>query len=97
MFEAGALPGMWALLAHFYSKQRLTMPLGWLMGALIVSQALGAPIAAGLMALNGKGDLRGWQWCGQRRGRGGGCCRRACAAGCACRPASSFKASPASA
>jgi MFS family permease len=62
LFEAGALPGMWALLAHFYSKERITMPLGWLMGALIVSQALGAPIAALLMMLDGHGGLRGWQW-----------------------------------
>lgn len=61
-FEAGALPGMWAMLAHFYSKERITMPLGWLMGALIVSQALGAPIAALLMLLDGHGGLRGWQW-----------------------------------
>jgi MFS family permease len=53
---------MWALLAHFYSKERITMPLGWLMGALIVSQALGAPIAALLMMLDGHGGLRGWQW-----------------------------------
>jgi len=62
LFEAGALPGMWALLAQFYSKERVTMPLGWLMGALIVSQALGAPVAALLMMLDGHGGLRGWQW-----------------------------------
>lgn len=62
LFEAGALPGMWALLAQFYSKERVTMPLGWLMGALIVSQALGAPVAALLMMLDGAGGLRGWQW-----------------------------------
>lgn len=61
-FEAGALPGMWAYLSHFYSKARITLPLGWLMGSLIVSQALGAPIAAGLMALDGLGGLQGWQW-----------------------------------
>ena len=53
---------MWSYLTHFYSKQRITMPLGYLMGSLIVSQALGAPLAAGLMALDGHGGLRGWQW-----------------------------------
>ncbi|KAF8056438.1 ttuB [Scenedesmus sp. PABB004] len=62
LFEAGALPGMWAYLSHFYSKPRLTLPLGYLMGALIVSQAIGAPLAAGLMALDGRGGLQGWQW-----------------------------------
>lgn len=34
----------------------------YLMGSLIVSQALGAPIAAGLMSLDGKGGLKGWQY-----------------------------------
>ncbi|KAF6252592.1 major facilitator superfamily domain-containing protein [Scenedesmus sp. NREL 46B-D3] len=62
VFEAGALPGMWSYLSHFYSRQRITIPLGYLMGSLIVSQALGAPIAAGLLSLDGKGGLRGWQW-----------------------------------
>ncbi|WIA15325.1 hypothetical protein OEZ85_001991 [Tetradesmus obliquus] len=62
VFEAGALPGMWSYLTHFYSRQRITIPLGYLMGSLIVSQALGAPIAAGLMSLDNKGGLRGWQW-----------------------------------
>jgi MFS family permease len=27
-FEAGALPGMWSYLSHFYSRQRITVPLG---------------------------------------------------------------------
>lgn len=62
LFEAGALPGMWCYLSHFYSKPRITIPLGYLMGSLILSQALGAPIAAGLMSLDGYGGLRGWQW-----------------------------------
>jgi hypothetical protein len=28
VFEAGALPGMWSYLSHFYSRQRITIPLG---------------------------------------------------------------------
>jgi MFS family permease len=28
VFEAGALPGMWSYLSHFYSRQRITVPLG---------------------------------------------------------------------
>jgi len=51
-----------AYLSHFYSKQRITLPLGCLMGSLIVPQALGAPIAAGLMSLDGHAGLKGWQW-----------------------------------
>jgi MFS family permease len=27
-FEAGALPGMWTYLSYFYSKSRMTVPLG---------------------------------------------------------------------
>lgn len=53
---------MWSYLSNFYSKQRITMPMGYLMGSLIVSQVLGSPLAAGLMALDGHGGLRGWQW-----------------------------------
>lgn len=54
--------GMMSYLSHFYSKQRITVPLGYLMGALIVSQALGAPLAAGFLSLDGYGGLMGWQW-----------------------------------
>lgn len=36
--------------------------MGYLMGSLIVSQVLGPPLAAGLMALDGHGGLKGWQW-----------------------------------
>jgi sugar phosphate permease len=28
VFEAGALPSMWSYLSHFYSRQRITVPLG---------------------------------------------------------------------
>jgi MFS family permease len=41
---------------------KIFMHAGYLMGSLIVSQALGAPIAAGLMSLDGKAGLKGWQW-----------------------------------
>jgi MFS family permease len=61
-FESGALPGMWTYLSYFYNKNRITVPLGYLMTALILSQALGAPLAAGLMAMDSLGGLRGWQW-----------------------------------
>lgn len=61
-FESGALPGMWTYLTYFYNKNRITVPMGYLMTALILSQALGAPLAAGLMAMDGLGGLRGWQW-----------------------------------
>ena len=54
-----------AFLAHWYNKNRITTPLGLLMGSLILSQAVGAPLAAGLMKLDGlpaSRPLRGWQW-----------------------------------
>ncbi|GBF88095.1 hypothetical protein Rsub_00807 [Raphidocelis subcapitata] len=61
-FEAGAAPGLWAYLAHFYSKERIVMPLAVMMGSLILSQIIGPLLAAGLLAMGGVGGLRGWQW-----------------------------------
>ncbi|GBF88096.1 MFS transporter [Raphidocelis subcapitata] len=62
VFEAGALPGCWAYLAHFYSKDRIALPLSVLHGSLIFSQALGPLIAAGLLTMDGVSGLEGWAW-----------------------------------
>jgi MFS transporter, ACS family, tartrate transporter len=38
------------------------VPLGVMMGTLVLSQALGPLLAAGLLAMGGLGGLEGWQW-----------------------------------
>lgn len=62
VFEAGALPALWTYLSHCYGRERLAVPLGVMMGTLILSQAVGPLLAAGLLSMNGLGGLAGWQW-----------------------------------
>lgn len=62
VFEAGALPGLWTYLAHFYCKERISVPLSVMMGSLVFSQAVGPLLAAGLLALDGVGKMQGWQY-----------------------------------
>ena len=38
------------------------MPMAVTMGALILSQAIGPLLAAGLLSMDGVGGLEGWQW-----------------------------------
>lgn len=38
------------------------MPLGVMMGTLILSQAIGPLLAAGLLSMGGLGGLEGWRW-----------------------------------
>lgn len=40
----------------------MTVPLSVMMGCLIISQAIGPFLAAGLIAMDGLGGLAGWQW-----------------------------------
>ncbi|KAI8472261.1 MAG: major facilitator superfamily domain-containing protein [Monoraphidium minutum] len=62
VFEAGALPALWTYLSHFYCKERLAVPLGVMMGTLIMSQAIGPLLAAGFLSMDGVGGFLGWQW-----------------------------------
>ena len=50
-----------AYLSHMYPKGRLTLPLGIMMGMVVVSQAISPLLGAGLLAMNGLGGLAGWQ------------------------------------
>ena len=34
----------------------------WCQAGSVISQVIGAPLAAGLLALDGVGNLDGWQW-----------------------------------
>eukprot|EP00878_Enallax_costatus_P014248 GHUV01014903.1.p1 GENE.GHUV01014903.1~~GHUV01014903.1.p1 ORF type:complete len:424 (+),score=46.11 GHUV01014903.1:395-1666(+) len=60
--EAGAIPSALHLLAQFYPKSMLTKPYLAVTLANVLSVVFAAPLAAGLMSLDGAGYLRGWQW-----------------------------------
>ncbi|KAK9814550.1 hypothetical protein WJX72_007741 [[Myrmecia] bisecta] len=60
--ESGTLPGMWYHLTGFYSKDEMSVAWSWMMVGIAVSQVVGGPLAAGLLALDGVLGLDGWQW-----------------------------------
>lgn len=61
-FEAGAVPGIWYHLALFIPANRITSPYAYLSVAIMAANVLGAPLAAGLLSMDGLGGLKGWQW-----------------------------------
>ncbi|WIA31173.1 hypothetical protein OEZ86_001180 [Tetradesmus obliquus] len=60
--EAGAIPSALHLMSQFYPVQMRTKPFTAVTLANVVSVVFAAPLAAGLMALHGRGGLKGWQW-----------------------------------
>ncbi|KAI8463284.1 MAG: major facilitator superfamily domain-containing protein [Monoraphidium minutum] len=62
VFESGAFPAMWYALSVFFPRTRITKPFAYLTIGIMVANMVGSPLAAGLLALNGKGGLKGWQW-----------------------------------
>mmetsp|Transcript_32572 Transcript_32572/g.71901 ORF Transcript_32572/g.71901 Transcript_32572/m.71901 type:complete len:559 (+) Transcript_32572:67-1743(+) len=60
--EAGAFPGMWYYFTKFYPGDRLTMPYAVVESGISLSHVVAAPLAAGLLSLNGARGMRGWQW-----------------------------------
>ncbi|KAI8466364.1 MAG: major facilitator superfamily domain-containing protein [Monoraphidium minutum] len=60
--ESGAMPCMWAHLMQFYPKHRLPRPFAYLYMGIALAGIVGAPLAAGLLALDGRGGLHGYQW-----------------------------------
>lgn len=62
LFEAGATPAMWYSLSQFYPQERIIKPYSFLSMGILLANVLGAPLAAGFLAMDGIGGLRGWQW-----------------------------------
>eukprot|EP00884_Botryococcus_braunii_P012416 jgi/Botrbrau1/21175/Bobra.0061s0067.1 len=62
MAESGAMPGMWYHMSLFYSEREITVAWAWVMVAIAVSQVVGGPLAAALLALDGQAGLHGYQW-----------------------------------
>ncbi|RMZ56540.1 hypothetical protein APUTEX25_001387 [Auxenochlorella protothecoides] len=60
--EAGTFPAIYFQLARFYDADGLGLAYTWVATATAVAGLTGAPLAAGLLALDGRGGLRGWQW-----------------------------------
>jgi MFS family permease len=53
---------MWYHLSVFYSEAELGPAYAKVASCTAVAQVVGAPIAAVILAMDGTGGLRGWQW-----------------------------------
>ena len=62
VFEAGAFPAMWYALSVFFPRKRIIKPYAYLTIGIMAANMIGAPLAAGLLAMDGIGGLKGWQW-----------------------------------
>ncbi|GAB4813303.1 hypothetical protein N2152v2_000349 [Parachlorella kessleri] len=60
--ECGAFPGMWYHLSRFYTESELGPAYSKVASCTVLAQVVGAPLAAGILAMDGAGGLRGWQW-----------------------------------
>ena len=60
--EAGAYPAFYYQLSLFYPPASLGVVYTWTATATAAAGLLGGPLAAGMLALDGAADLRGWQW-----------------------------------
>ena len=55
-------PGMYHHLSLFYTERQLGPAYAKVASCTALGQVLGAPLAAALLAMDGLGDLHGWQW-----------------------------------
>lgn len=62
IFEAGAFPGMVYYVSMFYPRSRTQVPMTAIVMGILVSQCVGAAMAAGFLSMDGIAGLRGWQW-----------------------------------
>jgi MFS family permease len=62
IFEAGAFPGMVFYVSTLYPRNRTQVPMTAIVMGILVSQCVGAAMAAGFLSMDGISGLRGWQW-----------------------------------
>ncbi|KAI8464519.1 MAG: major facilitator superfamily domain-containing protein [Monoraphidium minutum] len=62
ILEAGALPALWHVFAVFFPAQRVTVPFATLSVSILLANMVASPLATGLLAMDGLGGLKGWQW-----------------------------------
>jgi MFS transporter, ACS family, tartrate transporter len=60
--EAGFFPGIILYLSYWFPKRHRAGMTAFFMAAAPLSTAIGSPISAGLLELNGVMGLAGWQW-----------------------------------
>lgn len=60
--ECGTFPGIWLHLSKFYTERELGAAYATIATSTALAQVIGAPLAAGILSLNGLLGLRGWQW-----------------------------------
>eukprot|EP00878_Enallax_costatus_P006572 GHUV01006890.1.p1 GENE.GHUV01006890.1~~GHUV01006890.1.p1 ORF type:complete len:314 (+),score=59.71 GHUV01006890.1:482-1423(+) len=61
-FESGAWPGMWYYLSCFYPPDSITVPYSLLEASAGIANTIGAPLAAGLLMMDGTRGWAGWRW-----------------------------------
>ena len=60
--EAGFFPGLIFFLTLWFPAAYRARVIGYFMAAVPLSSALGSPVSAALLGLDGAGGLKGWQW-----------------------------------
>ena len=60
--EAGFFPGIIYYLSIWYPPAQRARAVSWFMVAIPLTIVIGGPLAGYLLAMNGLGGLRGWQW-----------------------------------
>ena len=59
--EGGTFPGVWYFLTLFFPPDHLTFPYAAIESAMVIAHPLAAPIAAGLLSLDGLFGVPGWR------------------------------------
>src|SRR5262249_49510084 len=60
--EAGLLPGIIYHLGNWIPERRRGIAASWLLSTAALGPMLGAPLATGIIEMQGLGGFQGWQW-----------------------------------
>jgi ACS family tartrate transporter-like MFS transporter len=60
--ECGTFPTIWLHLSKFYTERELGAAYASVATSTALAQVVGAPLAAGILSLNGVFGIRGWRW-----------------------------------
>lgn len=60
--EAGAAPCAFHIASSYFPYERVSKPISFLFFASQLASVISAPVATGLMSMNGVGGLAGWRW-----------------------------------
>ncbi|EIE21899.1 MFS general substrate transporter [Coccomyxa subellipsoidea C-169] len=62
VFESGVFPGSWWHLQLYFTSLEVGFAYAAVSSSTALSNVIGAPLAAGILYMDGVGGLRGWQW-----------------------------------